>query len=88
MAPCLNAGRPARASCCRACWFVPCRLLNSGTTLPSSTLYLLQASESQLLQSLRREMESIEQRLDEERAAHIATRKASGAASRRNATSP
>jgi hypothetical protein len=38
----------------------------------------LQASEGQLLQSLRREIESIEQRLDEERAAHTATRKASG----------
>ncbi|PSC71978.1 golgin candidate 1 [Micractinium conductrix] len=38
-----------------------------------------QASESQLLQTLRREMEAIEQRLDEERAAHTATRKASAA---------
>lgn len=35
-----------------------------------------QASESSLLVTLRREVESIEQRLDEERAAHSATRKA------------
>lgn len=38
----------------------------------------MQASESQLLQSLRREIEGIEQRLDEERAAHTASRQASG----------
>jgi hypothetical protein len=37
-----------------------------------------QASEGQLLAALRREVEGVEQRLEQERAAHTATRKASG----------
>lgn len=57
------------------------RALASGRQWQSegaSALQNLQASEGQLLQTLRREIETAEQRLDEERAAHAATRKAAG----------